>query len=394
MRQILFLILLFSFQLKAQENQIKPITILRGHSNDVSAARFSPGKFKIIATGTWNQQINIFKADSPFSLIKAWKAHEAAVNCIAFSFTGNLIASGGRDFQIHIWDSLYRIVPLFEDSKLRHEANINTLLFDRGGKFLFSGCEAGKIIIWDIQAKKAVKQLNTGISINCFAPYTNPSSIFIAGAESKIKLLNLSNGQIIKTFDGHTDIVNSIAISKNYKYLLSGSNDKTARLWDLKTFKQIRILPVNCWKVTAVAFSDDSKYCLTACNDGSIKVWETETGKLISQIEEQNFNIRDISFNQNSDLICAAAMMKNSDDYGPRIYRSSIPQQINLNIQSKSKREFDSLWSIKPFNRQDSIKLKLVNSLPGLSINKENQKVIKQLDSVRIYKTPMINLKK
>ncbi|OYU42072.1 MAG: hypothetical protein CFE44_26105, partial [Burkholderiales bacterium PBB4] len=144
MRKILFLIFLFSSQLKAQENLIKPLTILNGHSNDVSAARFSPGKFKIIATGTWDQKINIFKADSPFNLIKSWKAHEAAVNCIAFSYSGNLIASGGRDFQIHIWDSMFRLVPLFEDPKLRHEANINTLLFVRGGKFLFSGCEAGK----------------------------------------------------------------------------------------------------------------------------------------------------------------------------------------------------------------------------------------------------------
>ncbi len=87
-------------------------------------------------------------------------------------------------------------------------------------------------------------------------------------------------------------------------------------------------------------------------------------------------------------------MMKNSEEFGPRIYRSSIPQPINFKNQSKSKREFDSLWNIKPFNKQDSLRLKLANDLPGLKLNKENQKVINKLDSPRIYKTPMIPTKK
>lgn len=397
MRKIPFLLLLISFQIHAQEIIKKPVQILSGHTNDVSAAKFSPAKFNIIATGTWDQQINIYKADSPFTMIKSWKAHEAAVNCLAFNYSGSMLASGGRDFQLHVWDSLYRLVPLFEDNKLRHEANINAILFDRGGKFLFSACEAGKIIIWDLNAKKAVKQLNTGVGINCFAPYTNPSSIFVAGAETKIKLLNLSNGQVVKTFEGHTDIVNSIAISKNYKYLLSGSNDKTARLWDLKTFKQIRVLPVNCWKVTAVAFSNDSKYCITACNDGSIKVWETETGKLISQVEEQNFNIRDISFNTNASLFCAAAMMKNSDDFGPRIYESKIPKPQTTSIKpgaSNLQKGFDSLWTAKPMSKQDSLRLKISPAGVNPVKTQSTKTMMNKLDSARIYKTPMNPSKK
>ena len=396
MRKILILLLFITNQVFAQEIIKQPIKVLDNHSNDVSAARFSPGKFNIIASGTWDQKINIFNADSPFNLIKSWKAHEASVNCLAFNYTGSLLASGGRDFQVHIWDSFYKLVPLFEDAKIRHEANINALLFDRGGKFLFSGCESGKIIIWDLAGKKAVKQLNIGVSINCFAPYTNSSSIFVAGAESKIKLLNLVNGQVLKTFDGHTDIVNSIAISKNYKYLLSGSNDKTARLWDLKTFKQIRILPVNCWKVTAVAFSDDSKYCITACNDGSIKIWETETGKLISQVEEQNFNIRDISFNKNADLICAAAMMKNSEEYGPRIFKAKIPVPAKtlLSNTSKLQKDFDSLWKPNPLSKEDSLLIKQGKN-PSLPNNSKSGNTIPtKLDSARIYKTPMNPVKK
>ncbi len=396
MRKILILLLFLTNQIFAQEIIQKPIKVLNNHSNDVSAARFSPGKFNIIASGTWDQKINIFSADSPFNLIKSWKAHEASVNCLAFNYSGNLLASGGRDFQVHIWDSLFRLVPVFEDPKIRHESNINALMFDRGGKFLFSGCESGKIIIWDLVGKKPVKQINTGISISSFAPFTNPSSIFVAGADTKIKLLNLVSGQIVKTFDGHTDIINSIAISKNYKYLLSGSNDKTARLWDLKTYKQIRILPVNCWKVTAVAFSDDSKYCVTACNDGSIKIWETETGKLISQVEEQNYNIRDISFNKNAELICAAAMMKNSEEYGPRIFKTKIPNPIANQTANPSKlqKDFDSMWKPNPLSKEDSLLIKQGKnpSLPNNS--KSNKPTPTKLDSARIYKTPMNPVKK
>ena len=123
-------------------------------------------------------------------------------------------------------------------------------------------------------------------------------------------------GKVVKSLDGHTDAVNDIKISPNGKFLLSGSNDKTARIWNLTTGKQIRILPVDCWKVITVAFSADSRYAITGCNDGSVKIWETETGKLIQSIENPANIARSVSFAKDNSRILAAFMQRNGTEFG------------------------------------------------------------------------------
>jgi WD40 repeat protein len=185
-------------------------------------------------------------------------------------------------------------------------------------------------------------------SVNSLAQTNDPRYIYVASAIPQIRVYNLTNSQVAKTFDGHADVVNAIAISPNNKLLISGSNDKTARIWDIVTGKQIRALPVNCWKVTAVAFTEDGKYAVTGCNDGSIKVWAVETGLLISDIDGINY-VKDLVFSKNTQTVLSAAMLKETKDYGLRVWPSGIEPPASKNIINPS----DSL-KIKV----DSLKLK------------------------------------
>ncbi len=388
-----FVTLLICFVSLGQNNNSNPL-ILPGHNNDVNTAVFSSKKSNRLATAGWDNLINIYIADSPYNLVQTLSGHIAAINCLAYNLPGTMLASGGSDFTIMLWDSMYRRSFLMEDLTLRHQAAVNAIVFDRGGKYFFSGCNEGKLIIWDLINRKPVKAMNTGSAINdlCLSP--NPANIFIACAEPKIKLFALAGGNIVRTLDGHTDVVNSLAISPNNLYLISGSNDKTARIWDLRNMKQLFVLPVGCWKVTSVAFSEDSKYCVTGCNDGSIKVWATETGKLVSSIEGRNDNIREINFSKNGQILAVAALLRGSKEYGPRIFYSNIPKPalpaLPLKPLSAAQKAIDSIMSVRPLTRQDSIKYKSILMLkPTRPTNQKGAAAASVLDSTIIYKTPM-----
>ena len=146
----------------------------------------------------------------------------------------------------------------------------------------------------------------------------------------------LSN-KVIKTLDGHTDVVNDIAITRDGKFMVSGSNDKTARVWDLTTGKQVRILPVDCWKVTTVSISDDNQYATTGCNDGSIKVWELATGKLINSIDFSGSIARNVMFGKTNQHILGAFMLRNSTEYGLRVYPSKISlTPVNVSLKNNT----------------------------------------------------------
>ena len=60
----------------------------------------------------------------------------------------------------------------------------------------------------------------------------------------------------------HTDLIESIAISSNNKYIITGSYDKTAKIWDLKTGRLLYTLD-HTGVVTEVAISNDGHYIVT-----------------------------------------------------------------------------------------------------------------------------------
>jgi WD40 repeat protein len=320
MKKTVILILLLPFLANAQKTLTTPKAVLPGHSNDVDAISISArGQ---IATGSWDKKINIYKDDSAFNLIKSFEAHLAPVTAIKYSRDGGLLASGSNDHSVRIWDSTYKLIKVLEG----HNGNINTLLFDYSRKYLLSGSDDRNIVLWEVASGKKLRVINTTSSVNAIA--LNPQDnrqLIVAGAEPKIRAISLQSNTVTRTFDGHTDIVNAIDINKSGTIMISGSNDKSARIWDLKTGKEIRKLPVACWKVTAVALSEDGNYAFTGCNDGSIKVWEVATGKLLASAEGTGNYVRDLSLSKNTSMLLVANMIREGADFGARVWETGLP---------------------------------------------------------------------
>jgi WD40 repeat protein/tRNA A-37 threonylcarbamoyl transferase component Bud32 len=100
----------------------------------------------------------------------------------------------------------------------------------------------------------------------------------------------------IRRFLGHRQPVNAVAVSPDGRLLLSGSNDKTARLWDLATGKEVRRFEGHPENILTVAFSPDGRRALTAgggglrkegkwqATDFSIRLWDVATGREIRRL--------------------------------------------------------------------------------------------------------------
>lgn len=96
-------------------------------------------------------------------------------------------------------------------------------------------------------------------------------TILTGSADKTVRLWDL-HGNTVQEFKGHTDSVYSVAFSPDGKTILTGSYDKTARLWDLhEKTKQMFKGPTDA--VTSEAFSPDCKAILTGSNDYTARLW-------------------------------------------------------------------------------------------------------------------------
>jgi WD40 repeat protein len=113
-----------------------------------------------------------------------------------------------------------------------------------------------------------------------------------------------------KSLSGHSDSVRAIAFSPDGKYLVSGSNDRTVRLWDLQTGQVIKLLEGHQQRVKCVRVSDDGKLIISGSADSTVKIWNIETGECIRTIktsDNPNTVLNAISINSNQNLIATGS---------------------------------------------------------------------------------------
>ncbi|MFC2052836.1 WD40 repeat domain-containing protein [Chloroflexota bacterium] len=69
-------------------------------------------------------------------------------------------------------------------------------------------------------------------------------------------MFDLNNKELIKTLEGHKGIVNTLDVSSDGRYLVSGSNDNSVRIWDIEEYVLLNELKGHSDNVETVSFSD------------------------------------------------------------------------------------------------------------------------------------------
>jgi len=100
----------------------------------------------------------------------------------------------------------------------------------------------------------------------------------------------------LRVFTGHTDIINGAAFSPDGKYIVTGSKDKTVRLWDAKTGQEVRRFVGHTDEVEEVSFSPDGKVIASASFDGTVRLWNIQTGEAVHVLTSPIHDDRDVIF--------------------------------------------------------------------------------------------------
>ena len=90
-------------------------------------------------------------------------------------------------------------------------------------------------------------------------------------------------------------LITSVATTSNGRYVVSGHQDKAARLWDVETGELLGSFKGHARQVTGVAITEDGKRVVTSSLDKTVRLWDSETGKCLATLEGHTDLVWDVA---------------------------------------------------------------------------------------------------
>jgi WD40 repeat protein len=165
---------------------------------------------------------------------------------------------------------------------------VNALRFTAEGEQLVTGggepTRGGEIKLWRVKDGTFIREFQNVHSDSVLALDISADGKYLASgaADRFAKVIDLTTGKVVKTFEGHTHHVLGVAWKRDGRTLLTGGADNVAKLWDATTGERRKNIELFGKEVTAAAFNGIGDEAVLSGGDGQVVLMKANGDKLRS----------------------------------------------------------------------------------------------------------------
>jgi len=274
-----------------------PHQVLRGARGPLYAVAISPDARSVVAGG-YDTAIYLWDRVSG-QLRQTFHGHTNSVYALAFHPDGKLLASGGGDGAIRLWlapemqegqgsavDGVQPVAVLQADLDVVHD-----LAFSPGGRLLARGGSDRLLRLWDMtqsdypELVDARKRVQDESEEDIFGVTFSPDGSKVACCGNYlIYLIGVTNDAEPLVLRGHTAWIYAVAFSPDGEILASSGADCTVCLWEVTTGTLRAVLRGHQDTVHKVAFTPDGTTVVSSSFDGTLKFWDRQSGECVNTL--------------------------------------------------------------------------------------------------------------
>jgi len=254
--------------------------VLRGHEEPATTVAYSPDG-TLVATGGDDKRVVLWNVSTGHATELG--AHADRVTKVVFAPDGHVLASASYDGTIR----LHGLDGSPDKVLTGHGAAVKWIAFSSDSRRLCSAAADGEIFIWDLRSD--AREGHPGrADRDVYCTFSPDGTFLLSGSHlGTLRLVHLASGTE-RVLTGHRGAIRSAAFSPDGKTIASGGDDGTVRLFPTGGGTP-EVLAAEDSSVQVVAFSPDGSRLATAGMSGRVRLWDlpTKAARIVSEHTER-----------------------------------------------------------------------------------------------------------
>lgn len=354
---------------------------LRGHTDKVMSAAFSPDGKWVITAGDMTARVWAWQS---LPILHVLHRYTSSIGSIAFSLDGKKVVTAG-DRTAHVWktstgesllvlkehtgpvwmavfspdgkfvattsqseasDDTARVWDVSTGSELHvlrgHTGWAGRPVFSPNSKYLVTTGQDGTARVWDVSTGNALHVLRGHTGSILRVAFSPDGQRVVTTGEERAQVWEVSSGRRLSVLgtcteenkerglchsvqQGHTQPTVGASFSPSGEFVITASQDGTARVWDVSTGQNLAELRGHTGVVTSAKFSPDGKWVVTASLDNMALAWNAASGEIATELSGHADGVESAAFSPDGKFILTV-----SKDKTAQLWEASTGRSIAL----------------------------------------------------------------